>query len=222
MPMGAIQPNENDPFAELRRRLVMRIRDNTQLDDRRILAAFEQVPRHLFVDESKLGQAYEDRALAIGEEQTISQPSMIALMLHALDPQPDQRALEVGAGSGYAAAVLSRLVREVFAIEVRETLAMRARRNLVRAGIENVRVISGDGSRGLPEHAPYDRILVSAAAASIPEVLVEQLAPGGRIAAPVGSELYQVLTVGARGLRGQIEWTRSVPCVFVPLLEGEE
>ncbi|HEY4106150.1 MAG TPA: protein-L-isoaspartate(D-aspartate) O-methyltransferase, partial [Polyangiaceae bacterium] len=177
-------------------RLVERIRASTQIDDERILRAFERVPRHEFVSETQLLHAYEDRALPLGEEQTISQPSMIAIMLKELACEPGERALEIGAGSGYAAALLGELVTEVYTVEVRPALAARARESLERSGATNVHVIDGDGSWGLPEHAPYDRILVSAAPKRVPGALVEQLALGGKIAIPVGDEHTQTLLVG--------------------------
>jgi protein-L-isoaspartate(D-aspartate) O-methyltransferase len=199
-------------------RLVERIRASTQLDDARILQAFEQVPRHEFLSEAQLPIAYEDRALPLDEGQTISQPSMIAIMLKELECEPGQRALEVGAGSGYAAAVLARLVSQVYAVEVRPALAQRARASLLKSGAHNVQVIVGDGSRGLPEHAPYDRILVSAAPARVPGALVEQLAVGGRIAIPVGDEHGQTLLVGRKTGPNSVDWQKTVPCIFVPLV----
>jgi protein-L-isoaspartate(D-aspartate) O-methyltransferase len=180
--------------------------------DPRIRAAFRAVPREAFVPS-------DDRALPIGEDQTISQPSMIALMLDALRPKSSERALEVGAGSGYAAAVLSGLVKELDAIEIRPTLAERARRTLAELGRHNVRVHVGNGELGLPEHAPYDVILVSAGARTTPRALVEQLSPGGRIAIPVGERQGQRLLVGRRDDAG-IRWERRVRCVFVPLVSS--
>jgi len=185
----------------------------------RVLEAFRQVPRHLFIPEAQRRRAYEDRALPLVEDQTISQPSMIAIMLDVLRPEPNDRALEIGAGSGYAAAVLSRLVREVHAVEIRPSLAAMARSTIARLGIDNVFIHEGDGSLGLPEHAPYDRILVSAGARKVPDALLAQLAPGGRIAIPVGTEEGQVLRTGRRGKSGPaVEWAKSVPCIFVPLV----
>jgi len=186
--------------------------------DARILAAFASVPRERFVPEALTAKAYEDRALPIGQDQTISQPSMVALMLGALAPAPGDRALEVGAGSGYAAAVLSRLVREVEAVEIRPVLAERATHVLAELGYDNVRVHLGNGELGLPDHAPFDVILVSAGARATPRALVAQLAPGGRIAVPVGDPRLQTLLVGRRDTGGGIGWERRVRCVFVPLV----
>jgi protein-L-isoaspartate(D-aspartate) O-methyltransferase len=187
----------------------------------RVRDAFRQIPRHLFVPEAQRRRAYEDRALPLIEDQTISQPSMIAIMLEALRPEANDRALEIGAGSGYAAAVLSRLVKEVHAVEIRPQLAAMARAALARTGIDNVFIYEGDGSLGLPEQAPFDRVLVSAGARRIPEALLAQLVPGGRIAIPVGAEEGQVLRTGRRGKNAPtVEWEKSVPCIFVPLVEG--
>jgi protein-L-isoaspartate(D-aspartate) O-methyltransferase len=187
----------------------------------RILRAFLEVPRQEFVPEPGRAHAYEDRPLPLIEDQTISQPSMIAIMLDALDPQPEDKVLEIGAGCGYAAALLGRLAREVHGVEIRPALAEMARATLAALGARNVHVHVGDGSRGLPEQAPFDCILVSAGARHVPPGLVEQLAPGGRIAIPVGGEWGQVLRVGRRHADGstEVEWERGTPCSFVPLVE---
>jgi protein-L-isoaspartate(D-aspartate) O-methyltransferase len=206
-----------DPASE-RQRLAERIRASTELRDPRILQAFAEVPRHEFLAPAQRAIAYDDRAVTLDEGQTVSQPSMIAIMLQELACEPDQRALEVGAGSGYAAAVLGRLVAEVYAVELRPALAERARASLLRCDVGNVHVVQGDGSRGLAEHAPYDRILVSAAPATVPEALIEQLAVGGRIAIPVGNAHSQTLIVGHKTGPNKLDWQRTVPCIFVPLV----
>jgi protein-L-isoaspartate(D-aspartate) O-methyltransferase len=200
--------------------LVARIRQATGIDDPRILGAFQAVPRHRFVPQAQAEDAYDDRALPLPEGQTISQPSMIAIMLEALDIRPDQRVLEVGGGCGYAAALLGQLAREVHAVEIREQLAALAHTTLATLGISNVHVHLGDGRLGLPEHAPFDRILVSAGAGVVPDALLDQLAPAGRIAIPVGGEWGQTLMVGDKDAHGQVHWRRDIPCVFVPLVEG--
>jgi protein-L-isoaspartate(D-aspartate) O-methyltransferase len=209
--------NASDPRLE-RERLVREISAAAGLRDQRLLDPFRHVPRERFVPEKLAANAYADRALPIGLEQTISQPSMIALMFAALDPKPHERALEVGAGSGYAAALLSRLVAHVDAIEILPELAERARATLAALDIANVHVRQGHGELGLPERAPFDVILVSAGARSTPHALVEQLAVGGRIAIPVGSESSQRLLLGRRQADGSVEWERRTPCVFVPLV----
>jgi protein-L-isoaspartate(D-aspartate) O-methyltransferase len=199
-------------------RLAERIRASTGIDDARILRAFTGVPRHEFLAEAQLPSAYDDRALPLDDGQTISQPSMIAIMLKELECEPGQRALEIGAGSGYAAAVLGQLVAEVYTVEVRPALAERARHNVERSGARNVHVVQGDGSRGLAAHAPYDRILVSAAPSRVPGALVEQLAEGGRIAIPVGDEHAQTLLIGRKTSPNTVDWQKTVPCIFVPLV----
>jgi protein-L-isoaspartate(D-aspartate) O-methyltransferase len=209
--------NTSDPKLE-RERLVREISAATGIREPRLLEPFRLVPRERFVPEKLAANAYADRALPIGRDQTISQPSMIALMFAALDPKPHERALEVGAGSGYAAALLSRLVAHVDAIEIIPELAERARTTLAALDIANVHVRQGHGELGLPERAPFDVILVSAGARSTPHALVEQLAAGGRIAIPVGSESSQRLLLGRRQPDGSVEWERRTPCVFVPLV----
>ncbi|MEI9941854.1 MAG: protein-L-isoaspartate(D-aspartate) O-methyltransferase [Pseudomonadota bacterium] len=203
-----------------RQQLIERIRASTQIEDVRVLNAFASVPRHEFLSEAQAAIAYEDRAVPLDEGQTVSQPSMIAIMLAELKCEPTQRALEVGAGSGYAAAVLGQLVAEVYAIEVRPVLAARASANLARSGASNVHVVEGDGSLGLAAHAPYDRILVSAAPSQVPNALLEQLAVGGRIAIPVGDEHNQTLLLGEKTSTGELVWQRTVPCIFVPLVHA--
>jgi len=145
---------------------------------------------------------------------------MIALMLAALECKASDRALEVGAGSGYAAALLGQLVREVYAIELRPALAELARKNLKRAGTTNVEVVLGDGTEGLVGHAPYDRILVSAAPQQVPAALIEQLAVAGKLAIPVGDNRSQSLLIGEKAETEQVHWQRSISCSFVPLVGG--
>ena len=166
--------------------------------DARVLEAMTVVPRHRFVDPALVPQAYEDRPLAIGFGQTISQPYMVARATELAAPRPTDRALEVGAGSGYQTAVLAELAAEVYAIEIVPALAARARQALAETGYRNVVVESFDGSGGWPEHAPYDVIIVSAGAPRIPAMLVSELADGGRLVIPVGSPEEQELAVVRR------------------------
>jgi protein-L-isoaspartate(D-aspartate) O-methyltransferase len=166
--------------------------------DPRVLEAMSVVPRHRFVDPALATQAYDDRPLAIGFGQTISQPYMVARATELAAPRASDRALEVGAGSGYQAAVLAELVAEVCAIEIVPALAGRARNVLAEIGYRNVIVESFDGSGGWPEHAPYDVIIVSAGAPRIPAMLVSELAEGGRLVIPVGSPDEQELAVVRR------------------------
>jgi len=202
-----------------RERLARAVAANTGIGDKRLIDVFRRIPRHRFVPTAQAARAYDDRALPIGEEQTISQPSMIALMFDALRPEPGDRALEVGAGSGYAAAVASQLVREVVATERIGGLAARAARALANVGATNARVLAVDGQRGVPGAGPFDAILVSAAAERFPERLYHELAVGGRIMVPVGDDRGQRLELVRRGPHGP-EVTHGVPCRFVPLLEG--
>jgi protein-L-isoaspartate(D-aspartate) O-methyltransferase len=194
------------------------VAQSSGVTDARILAAFEQVPRDAFVPEALADRAYEDIALPIGLEQTISQPSMIALMLAALDCKPRQRVLEVGSGSGYVLALLSQLGCEVFGIERHAELAARARETLRSVGMTDVVVHDGDGALGVPEHAPYDRILVSAGAAYIPEPLLAQLSEGGRLVMPVGGAETQILVTCERDDKGSLHYRAGRSCVFVPLI----
>jgi len=212
-----MDPASETYLEEQRERLIRAL--SRVVSNPRILDAFRSVPRHLFVPAGLEAHAWEDRALPLAEGQTISQPTMIAMMLDALEPETGQRALEIGSGCGYAAALLSHLVGEVHGVEIRPTLAAMAKEFLARARVHNVFIHVADGSRGLLEHAPYDCILVSAGATRVPRPLVDQLAPGGRIAIPVGNGGEQVLKIGVRARVGKdIEWTTGVHCIFVPLL----
>jgi protein-L-isoaspartate(D-aspartate) O-methyltransferase len=186
------------------------------LRDPRLLAAFEATPRHVFVPEEVRQHAYADGPLPIGFSQTISQPYIVALMTHLLELTGGERALEVGTGSGYQAAILARLAAEVHTVEIIPELAMRAEATLREAGCANVHVHLADGSLGWTEAAPYDAILVAAAAPSAPKPLLSQLADGGRMVLPVGGQGYQELEVWRR--EGMEFKKRSVIAVaFVPL-----
>ncbi|RJQ49953.1 MAG: protein-L-isoaspartate(D-aspartate) O-methyltransferase [Nitrospiraceae bacterium] len=188
--------------------------------DERVLAAMGKIPRHLFVEEHLRDSAYDDNALSISEGQTISQPYMVALMTELLELKGDEKVLEVGTGSGYQAAVLSELAIEVFTVERIETLALRARKTLERLNRKNVRVFVSDGSVGLPEHAPYDAIIVTAAAPHIPHEYIDQLKMNGRLVIPVGSRFSQILYKITKTPDGTTTIT-STPCVFVPLIGKE-
>lgn len=205
--------------AELASRREQMVRD--QLVERGIshpavLAAMREVPRHEFVAASQRAFAYDDRPLAVGYGQTISQPYMVAVMTEALDPHLDERVLEVGTGSGYQAAVLARLVREVISIECVPELAAQAGETLRQLRITNVTLIVGDGTLGYPERQPYDGIIVTAGAPAVPETLIAQLGEGGRVVIPVGSQMYQELFV-IRRREGKIVEEHREGCVFVPL-----
>ncbi len=187
--------------------------------DRRVLDAMAQVPRHAFVPENERSLAYSDQALPIGEGQTISQPYMVALMVEALQLAPTDRVLEVGAGSGYAAAVLSRIVTKVHTVECREALAKRAVALLQALGYANVTVHIGDGTQGLPDYAPFDAILVSAASPWVPAPLREQLASSGRLVIPVGGRQAQIL-LRLRREGDTLRTERLCDVRFVPLIGG--
>jgi protein-L-isoaspartate(D-aspartate) O-methyltransferase len=188
--------------------------------DKRVLAAMERVPRELFVPEKLRDRAYDDAALPIGADQTISQPYMVARICEALSLTGPERVLDVGTGSGYQAAVLAELADEVDTIERIPKLAEQARANLAAGGYGRVRVHVGDGSRGLPERAPFDAIAVAAAAPELPRTLYDQLEPRGRLVVPVGRRGMQRLEVIVSSPEGPAV-LRSVPCRFVPLV-GEE
>jgi protein-L-isoaspartate(D-aspartate) O-methyltransferase len=206
--------------AQLRWEMVERQLRSRDIADERVLAAMERVPREVFVPESLRRRAYDDAALPIGGGQTISQPYMVAKICEALALRGDERVLDVGTGSGYQAAVLAELAAEVDTIERRPALAELARQNLEAAGYDRVRVHTGDGSRGLPERAPFEAIAVAAAAPDLPKTLYDQLEPRGRLVVPVGQRGIQRLEVIVRSPEGPAV-IRSVPCRFVPLV-GEE
>jgi protein-L-isoaspartate(D-aspartate) O-methyltransferase len=182
-----------------------------------VAEAMATVPRHLFVAPEAEGYAYENRPLAIGHGQTISQPYIVALMTELLRPAPEHRVLEIGTGSGYQAAVLARLVRSVHTIEIVEPLAVESRERLARLGYGNVEVKSGDGYAGWPEHAPFDAIMVTAGAEEVPAPLLQQLKPGGRMVIPVGPrERVQELLLIEKREDGTLTRRKVIPVRFVP------
>lgn len=185
--------------------------------DPRVLRAVGKVPRHLFVDEALVGRAYGDHPLPIGDGQTISQPYMVALMTEALELHGHERVLEIGTGCGYQTAVLAEVCGKVFSVERLKSLADRATRRLDSLGYYNVLVRVADGSLGWKEEAPFDAILVAAAAPTIPQALIDQLAPKGRLVVPVGDAYTQSLRKGVRGESG-MQWTDLGGCVFVKLV----
>jgi len=185
--------------------------------DERVLAAMTRVPRHEFVPSEFRLQAYEDHPLPIGQDQTISQPYMVALMLEYLAVEPENTVLEIGTGSGYQSALLAELAKRVYTIERHPALANFAAADLIRLGYSNVTVLVRDGSHGLREHAPYERIIVSAAAPRVPPALLAQLSEGGRLILPVGSEHGQELQL-IRKKNGVPFATSLEGCRFVPLI----
>ncbi|MGD0282740.1 MAG: protein-L-isoaspartate(D-aspartate) O-methyltransferase [Dissulfurispiraceae bacterium] len=185
--------------------------------DSHVLDAMKKVPRHLFMPEAIRGSAYDDVALPIGEGQTISQPYMVAAMTELLELGGEEKVLEIGTGSGYQAALLAELSQEVYTIERIPDLADKARELLAGLGYDNVFVLTGDGSKGVEEKAPFDRIIITAAAPELPEIIVKQLKDGGIVVAPVGDRFSQVLLKG-RLKNGVLEKAFQIPCVFVPLI----
>jgi protein-L-isoaspartate(D-aspartate) O-methyltransferase len=184
------------------------------IQDRRVLEAMATVPRHEFVPKAVSKYAYWDEPLPIGYGQTISQPFIVAFMTEQLDAKPTDRVLEIGTGSGYQAAVLSRLVAEVFTIEIIEPLARRAETDLKRLGYENVKVLAGDGYQGWPEHAPFDAIIVTCAPDHVPQPLIDQLRDGGRMIIPVGPpDNQQLFLLQKHG--SKVERQATLPVRFV-------
>lgn len=205
---------------DARARMVERQLQRRGITDERVLAAMARVPRELFVPERLRPYAYVDGAFPIGHGQTISQPFIVATICQLLELEGDERVLDVGTGSGYQAAVLAELVREVVTVERIPELVSEARSALAEAGCGNVDVVEGDGSLGVPDHAPFDAIAVAAAAPSVPPALYEQLAPGGRLVLPRGTRSGQDLVLVVRTATGPEEKV-SVPCRFVPLVGAE-
>ncbi len=189
--------------------------------DARVLDAMRQVPRHLFVPERVSFLAYSDGPIALGYGQTISQPYIVALMTEALEIVDDNKVLEIGTGSGYQAAILSRLAREVFTIERIGELADEARERLAHLQVNNVRVIHGNGTLGLPQEAPFDAVIVTAAGTVIPEPLIEQLKDGGQLVAPVGERWEQTL-IKLTKKKNRINKRNLGFCSFVPLITVQE
>jgi protein-L-isoaspartate(D-aspartate) O-methyltransferase len=208
-----------DAFAAARDRMVETQLTRRDIRDPRVLDAMRAVPRHLFVPPDAVDEAYEDHPVSIGFGQTISQPYIVAWMVEQLRLTPDSRVLEVGAGCGYQTAILARLAREVFAVDIIDALTTRARATLDALGVTNVQLATRDGSLGWPEHAPFDAIVVAAAAREVPPALVDQLADAGRLIVPVGGEQFQTLRlVERRG--GETGVEDLVDVRFVPLVVG--
>lgn len=184
--------------------------------NQRVIAAMQQIPRHKFVPERIQDRAYTDSPLPIGKGQTISQPYIVALMTQLVDPQPRHKALDVGTGSGYQAAVLAGLTKNVYSIEIVESLANEARDRLQELGYSNITVRHGDGYHGWKSEAPFDVIIVAAAPSHIPQALIDQLAPGGKMVIPVG-DYYQELMLVEKDENGKITKREIIPVAFVPM-----
>ena len=216
-----------DPYREARLAMIEEIKATARLTslsldmealDPQVLQAMSTVPRHTLVPDTQLDAAYRNRPLPIGHGQTISQPYIVALMTDLLKPEPGDRVLEVGTGSGYQAAVLAELVERVYSIEIIEPLGERARGSLAELGYENIEVRIGDGYYGWEEHAPFDAIVVTAAASHVPPPLVKQLKPGGHMVIPVGSSfMVQQLVMVDKDMDGQVTTRQILPVRFVPL-----
>ena len=190
------------------------------ISDKRVLAAFREVERHEFVPRDDVESAYEDHPLPIGAHQTISQPYMVAIMTQCLEFKGDEKILEIGTGSGYQTAILATLAKEVYSVERVASLAAKAEETLKRLNYKNIKIKVGDGTLGWEEHAPYDGIIVTAAAPDVPDSYIKQLKVGGRLIIPVGARFSQVLTLVEKTTGGV---TRSdiCACVFVPLVGAQ-
>lgn len=217
-----METNGQDNYDAMRARMVetqIRARD---VQNAAVLDAMRRVPRHLFVPDDERPFAYDDRPLPIGRGQTISQPYIVAYMTEALQAEPSHKVLEIGTGSGYQAAVLAEIVKQVYSIEIVPNLADSARRSLAQAGYRNVEVRTGDGYLGWPDHAPFDRIIVTAAPPEIPQALVDQLAVGGVMVVPVGTA-YQEIVIITKTNTG-VTQRRTIEVRFVPMvsLRGDD
>ncbi len=218
---GAKPPSE-DRWAALREKMVKEQIETRGVRDEKTLRAMRRVPRHLFVPEAARPAAYEDSPLPIGQDQTISQPFIVAYMTAALGLKGGEKILEIGTGSGYQAAILAEIAAEVYTIEIVPSLAASAAERLAALGYRNVRVRAGDGYRGWPEAAPFDGILVTAAPDHIPQPLIDELKPGARIVIPVGVS-SQELRVLSKRADGSLVEERTMPVRFVPMTgEAEE
>jgi protein-L-isoaspartate(D-aspartate) O-methyltransferase len=209
-----------DPYEESRLAMVLRDIQGRGISDTRVIEAMKKIPRHLFINSHLNHLAYSDKALPIDEDQTISQPYIVALMTQALRLRGREKVLEIGTGSGYQAAILAELTEKVFSIERIQKLAQSARKIIEGLGYHNVIVVTGDGTIGLTEFAPFDRIIITASAPEIPLKLVKQLKDGGIMVVPVGNRNVQKLKVVER-VGEEMVITDSIDCVFVPLIGRE-
>jgi len=210
--------DETAEQTQARQRMIDRDLRGRGIQDRRVLEAMARVPRHRFVPPDQVPYAYEDRPLPIGHGQTISQPYIVAFMTELARPRPESKALDIGTGSGYQAAILAELCKEVYSIEILDPLAQEAKKRLQDLGYKNVTVRTGDGYQGWPEKAPFDLIIVAAAPEYVPKPLVDQLAPGGRLVIPVGRHWWsQELLLIEKQPDGTIREHRVASVSFVPM-----
>jgi protein-L-isoaspartate(D-aspartate) O-methyltransferase len=208
----------SDPYTEKRQSMIKNDIEGRGIKDKKVLESMSKIPRHLFVDERIRDRAYSDYPLPIGEGQTISQPYVVSLMTEALHLKPTDRVLEIGTGSGYQAAVLSEIVKEVYTIEIRKSLADTAARRLTDLGYKNIKVNYGDGYFGWEKYAPFDAIIITAAANHIPPPLIKQLKEGGRLIIPLGSTVYyQTLTLVTKK-KGDLQVEQMGSVAFVPMI----
>lgn len=210
-----------DRFAAQREQMVATSIEAEGITNRAVLRAMRLIPRHEFVPKALRARAYEDTALAIGHQQTISPPYIVAYMTETLDPQPDDRVLEIGTGSGYQAAVLSAIVKEVYTIEIVSPLSKQAAERLDKLGYSNVHCLDGDGFKGWPDHAPYDKIIVTCSPENVPQPLIDQLKEGGRMIVPVG-ERYQQSFHLLKKVNGELQDEKLVSTLFVPMTGDAE
>ena len=220
-PEEAERPEEVDPETRMRLAMVSDQIVARGITDQRVISAMREVPRHEFMPDAMRYLAYSDSPAPIGYDQTISQPYIVAIMTELLQLEEDDKVLEIGTGSGYQAAVLGEIGVEVYSIEIVCELADRAKATLAEQGYDNVHVKCGDGYKGWPEHAPFDAIIVTAAPPEVPQALVEQLAPGGRMVVPVG-DYYQKLRVISKDPKGETHSEDIFDVRFVPMVRGAQ
>ncbi len=214
--IAARPADARDPFEAARNHLVDTAIVANGVKDPRVIKAMRETPRHEFVSSSQRGQAYYDMALPIGEDQTISSPFIVAYMTESLEPKPTDKVLEIGTGSGYQAAVLSPLVKDVYSIEIKEVLGRKAARTLERLDYDNVHTKVGDGYLGWPQYAPFDKIIVTCSPENVPQPLIDQLREGGRMIIPVGERYQQILMLFTKK-NGKLEADPLRPTLFVPM-----
>lgn len=209
-------PGEDSEYTDARRRMIRRDLAGRDIKDQLVLQAMGRIPRHEFVPQELRDNAYVDHPLPIGHQQTISQPYIVALMTQLVEAKEGARALDIGTGSGYQAAVLAEICKEVYSIEIVEPLAKEATKRLADLGYKNITVRHGDGYQGWPDKAPFDVIIVAAAPDHVPQPLIDQLAPGGKLVIPVG-QWYQELLVIERDEDGEVHRHRGIGVRFVPM-----